>query len=252
MVTSEEEQSARFAIVSSARSGSNMLQSLLDRHPEVRCYGEIFNPSYPLGYQKWANRSLFKRLFCKYGRDRSVQEYLDSLFEFPRDSVTAVGFKVMYPGQFNRCAIFPFYWQEHSFKIVRLVRDNLLRRYVSGQIARRDERWSSNQAREDVVTIRVTPEEARTSLRKMELINRNIDAVVAEFDSITVKYEQLVNGSADVIGKVCSFLGVSAESLDRLEARTARQNPYSLAVLIENYEEIRTSLRHTEYEWMLD
>jgi len=37
-----------FAILARPRTGSNHLVSLLDSHPEIRCYGEIFRPKYRL------------------------------------------------------------------------------------------------------------------------------------------------------------------------------------------------------------
>lgn len=94
----------RFAIISGARSGSNMLRSLLESHPGVECLGEIFNPNYGAGYARWRQKSSVRKLRHRYLRDHCVELYLDTLFNVPasKSSLRAKGFKVMYPGQYNR------------------------------------------------------------------------------------------------------------------------------------------------------
>ena len=78
----------RFVLLSNARSGSNMLQSMLDKHPQIVCYGEVFNPMYGKGYVKWVKKSFLRRLAEKYIRDFCVENYLNTLSDVPSSGIT--------------------------------------------------------------------------------------------------------------------------------------------------------------------
>lgn len=231
-----------------------MLKSLLDSHPQVECLGEIFNPVYGPGYKKWVQQSRVRHILNKYSRNHCVESYLDSLFArrpHPKESPKAVGFKVMYPGQFNRCSIFPYYWQEHEFKIIRLTRRNLLRRYLSGRIACLEDVWSAPEHRGKQMSIKLDINDLMRNIHRMETINTSIDALANEFQNIMVDYEQLVADRTNVMTGVFEFLGVSQTDAEKIKAGTARQNPDKLNDLIQNYEEVYGALKNTPYKWCL-
>jgi LPS sulfotransferase NodH len=252
-MTIQETGLQRYVVLSSARSGSNMLKSLLDAHPQVECLGEIFNPVYGPGYKKWVQKSRVRHILNKYARNYCVESYLDSLFTKnpQRNSPRALGFKVMYPGQFNRCSLFPYYWQEHEFKIVRLTRRNLLRRYLSGRIACLENVWSAPEHRGKQVTIKLDIDDLIRSIHRMETINMSIDALANEFQNVMVDYEQLVADRTPAMRRIFEFIGVSATEAEHIKSGTARQNPDKLIDLIQNYDEVYEALENTPYEWFL-
>jgi len=244
----------RFAVLSSARSGSNMLRSLLQAHPKVECLGELFNPAYEHGHANWLQQSRLRRLADRYVRDHSVELYLDSLFaaNSPSGAATAWGFKVMYPGQFHRCGIFPYYWQKHDFKIIRLARRNLLRRYVSEKIAAAEGIWSAREYRGKQLTITVDINDLRGQLHRMETIDSSIDALAKEFRHIFVEYTELVSNPRKTMNDIFEFLGVSTDEAAAIAATTVRQNPAELKEVVENYDEVRASLQGSPYRVFLD
>lgn len=253
-MTTQEQGLQRFAVLSNARSGSNMLKSLLDKHPRVKCLGEIFNPVYGAGYVNWVNRSALRRFIGRYLRNHCVESYLDSLVQGQTGgkSLQAHGFKVMYPGQFYRCSIFPYYWQEREFKIIRLTRRNLLRRYLSGRIAERENVWSAQAHRGEQLTIRIDLEDLRRSIKRMETINQNTDALAWEFPNIMIDYERLVADRTTVMKTIFEFIGVNPAEVEDMNSSTARQNPGKLHALIENFDEVRATLLATQHEWFLE
>ncbi|MCU0694120.1 MAG: sulfotransferase [Polyangiaceae bacterium] len=252
---SEQMTAQRFVVLSSARSGSNMLRSLLEEHPDVACSGEMFNPANGDGYVKWARKSAVRRLQNRYLRNHCVEAYLDNLFAkaYLQGAPKAIGFKVMYPGQFNRCSIFPYYWQEHGFKIVRLTRHNLLRRYVSSKIANLEDVWATREHRGTRVTLKVEIDDLLARLSRMEVINQRINSLVNEFDHIMVDYERLVADKGAVMQAVFGFLGVGGGDRSHdVQAKTVRQNPDRLSDLIENYDEVCTALQATPWRRFIE
>jgi hypothetical protein len=231
-----------------------MLKSLLDAHPQVECLGEIFNPVYGPGYKKWVEQSRVRQVLNKYSRNYCIESYLDSLFArrpHLEESPKALGFKVMYPGQFNRCSIFPYYWQEHEFKIIRLTRRNLLRRYLSGRIACLEDVWSAPEHRGKQMSIELDINDLIRSIHRMETINTSVDALANEFQNIMVDYEQVVADRTNVMMGIFQFLGVNPTDAEKIKAGTARQNPDKLNDLIQNYEEVYEALEDTPYKWCL-
>ena len=110
----------QFVVLASARTGSNMLVSLLDQHPQVRCVGEAFNPQSSFGYQRWVARTGLRRLVSRFANDYCVTEYLASLLSTrEKPGARAVGYKVIYPGQFDRWTGFRCHWRTHDVKIIK-------------------------------------------------------------------------------------------------------------------------------------
>jgi len=242
----------RFVIFSSARSGSGMLQTLLDGHSQIKCYGETFNPSSRYGYVKWMKNSFYRRTLNKYFRDYLVDNYLDSLFlgESSNDN-EAIGFKVMYPGQFNRCSRFRYYWWINNFKIIRLTRRNLLRRFVSSQIAAKEGVWKAKKNRGNAISIKVDTNDLIQAFYRMETWDRTIDSIAQEFRNLMVDYESLISNRENIMRSVYSFLSVNENEAEYIKPKSARQNPSDISELIENYDEVYSALQNTQYEYFL-
>ena len=243
----------RFVVLSNARSGSNMLVTMLDGHPEVRCFGEVFNPQSSFGYENWIRKSLWRRLGNQYIRNYCTERYLDSLCApGSQDKVQAVGFKVIYPGQFDRCSNFRYYWRTREFKAIGLTRENSLRRYVSSRIANEEGVWSAKEQRDRKVSVEVDVNDLLHAVARMETVNRLIETLTAEFWGIGVKYEALLLHRERVLKKIFQFLGVNESQAVRVQPTTVKQNPARLDEIIDNYEEVRSALLGTAYERFLE
>jgi len=117
----------KFLIVSIPRSGSNMLVGMLDQHPEIQCYAELFHPD------KIYNRDVFSRHgipdFTLNQRNKDPFGYLDYIFRHKfKQNTKAIGFKI-FPGQNDE--LLQLLLQDSSIKKIILIRDNLLRCYLS-------------------------------------------------------------------------------------------------------------------------
>jgi LPS sulfotransferase NodH len=252
-LTPQDKQLVKFVVLTQARTGSNMLVSMLDNHPEIRCIGEVFNPHSTFGYENWLRKSPLRQITNSYMRDYCVEKYLDSLFALKtKDNTRAVGFKVIYPGQFDRWSNFRYYWQTYDFKIISLVRHNLLRKYLSSKIANLEDVWSAQADRGKIVSVKVDVGDLKREIARMDTIYRLIDTLTIEFRGIQVSYEELSTSRESVMKAILQFLEIKEFDADTLKARTAKQNPYRLDELIENYDEVRSVLRNTQHEWFLE
>ena len=205
---SPKKEIQKFVLMSYARCGSNMLQALLKEHSQITCYGEIFNPSYGKGYLKWVDKSIFRRLSNKFLRDYAIETYLNNISTIPVQAGSqAVGYKVMYPGQFERYSNFRDHWKSNNFKIIRLTRNNLLRRYLSSKIANKEYRWSSKDYRGQSVAIRVDVVDLKRSINCLESIDCQIDTLAEEFQFIRVSHEQIVSNRESSLRSIFEFLG---------------------------------------------
>ena len=243
----------KFVLLSYARCGSNMLQAMLKEHPQITCYGEIFNPAYGKGYLKWVNQSLLRRLSNKYLRDYCIESYLNSICAIPAQAGPyAIGYKIMYPGQFERYQNFRDYWKTNNFKIIRLTRHNLLRRYLSSKIANKEYRWSSSSFRGKLVNITVDVNDLKRSLNCLESIDCQIDTLAEEFQFLRISHEQIIANRKNTLRGVFKFLGVDTDEAENIEPTTVKQNPGKFNKLIKNYDEVRKALMGSQYEWLLD
>lgn len=252
-ITSQQEKLVKFVVLTQARTGSNMLVSMLDKHPEVRCIGEAFNPVSAFGYENWMKKSRLRKVANKYIRDYCVQAYLDSLFSVrSNENIRAAGFKLIYPGQFDRWSSFRYYWRTYDFKIISLIRRNLLRKYVSSQIANLEGVWSTQKRRDEKVHINIDLNDLKRSLARTEAIYKLIDTLTVEFRGVQVSYEELSSDRANAMKSMFQFLGIKEFDSETLTAKTVKQNPEKLDMLIENYDEVYSALRNTKYEWCLE
>ncbi|MHA7826134.1 MAG: sulfotransferase [Roseovarius sp.] len=118
----------RFMIVSKQRSGTNHFVSLLQSHPQIACYGEVFRDGYRV-------TDLIGEALAQYlpieARTNDPDRFLDELEDFVAPEARALGFKV-FPKQFLPVTQIA---RRPEMQIIRLVRPNLLATYSSSRIA---------------------------------------------------------------------------------------------------------------------
>lgn len=228
----------RFVILGQGRTGSNLVQTELNRRwPEMRCLGE------------------------EYGADRRRRAPSETIDEItarvfaPTEDHPIVGCKLfylhLYPSQLRDIITLP------GMKVVHLRRRNLLRRYVSLQIAINNDRWlghrrmSSPTIDERAVTINVD-HFLQDTHRSVDSERRAEEVVVdAGVDVLDVWYEDLSEHLDAELRRIAAFLGAGTPVLES-EPLLRRQNPEPLRLLVRNYEELRGRLSPTAMRVFLD
>jgi hypothetical protein len=129
----------KFLIVSRKRTGSTMLRTALDSHPNIRCLGEIFRIDKPLTERPGTLKTIKKLNPIKYNSseelERSIRDKPINFF----DSVLEKNSRMLAFG----CKIFKRHHEKlvkeaisrDDFRIIILCRDNQLALYSSQKVA---------------------------------------------------------------------------------------------------------------------
>ncbi|HKK70266.1 MAG TPA: sulfotransferase [Candidatus Krumholzibacteria bacterium] len=235
-----------YVVLSTQRSGSTWFRRMLDSHPEIRDFGEIFllRP-----WEGWRAEDLvpFSHHLRDHGgrRPAVTARYLRRLRESPTPA-KAVGFKLMY-GQLARFPELLPLLLRHRFRLIHLVRDNHLDMVISRE---RDERLKITHTREkvEVPALHLDPVRLRQRLRRIGVSVRAGRGLTAVWPHpvCTVRYEDLAADPSAVLRPVVEFLGQRAEGVE-LQSRMQRIATGTYRDRIANYDEIAPLLREWGY-----
>ena len=272
---------ARFIILSAARTGSNLLATALNAHPNIICFRELFNwRTETIGYfvAGYDNDSVVDREF----RDRDEVVFLKArIFCDHPSEIETVGFKAPYGTFIGFPKLQGWLVQEQEVRVLHLRRHNLLRRLVSGRIAEATGKWFTGRSQTTAGKLRLsnipgalrhpiasstrlwrsissgherklnrplltlTPDECEAAFRKEEVRSAQFEQLFARHPMHNLYYEDLAGRQSETLADVQRFLGVEPT---RLTPTTVRQNPEPLRQLIGNYDELRAAFRGTDDE----
>lgn len=244
----------RFVILGTQRTGTILLMGLLDSHPAIVCTGELFQHKADLvqhsvpRYRLYVASSLRDRIFYLAARRRSIQSYLDGVF-MTLDA-PAVGFKLMLD-QARRFPAVLDYLRAHDFKVIHIVRQNLLKMYISRFRARQTGVYLSTESAEKVL-LHVPVDSLVEELAALEEEQETLQSLVSRLslDSVTVSYESIASRARQSeLRRLLLFLGVDPDV--HLEPRSTKITPDDLGEAIANYEEVVTALADTAYQRFL-
>jgi hypothetical protein len=247
-MTGSRPRPTRFVVLAAPRSGSNMLCSLLNSHPQVLCHHEIFNPggiyyALPLRQNGFSIGTL-------EDRDADPLTFLERVWATPLGRA-AVGFKMTCR---QNPAVFRRVLDDKGVRKIVLRRRNRVKALVSTLVAERTGVWEAYREA-DVPRcrpkVRVTPQALREHVRADDAYYAEIDGVLrlTAQTYLRVAYERL--GTPDERVRVLRFLGVRPDSAQQAAAMTAasvKQNPPDLREVVENFAELLASVRGTSLE----
>lgn len=264
-----------FVIWFRGRSGSTHLCSLLNHHPQIKCRREDFSNVYvdemnrpPIGAEVVAgkNGQHFRRLIAfddTYVDDpkrNKVIQHLHDIYSFP---YKACGFKFKFPIQVQ---LFSEVTEElaklrKSLRIITLGRRNVIKQAISYQNKMRILRLTHGGAN----LLQDGPPDSEVNFP----FQVDVDSVIAnarEFKSteavflesvsqirtsddmphMKIDYEDLLEDQSRVIKQVFEFLDV--DPAEEISSHVHKATPDDLSVAIRNYDELRNSVKGTEFE----
>lgn len=243
----------KFIILSSGRSGSNFLVSLLQSHTKIRVYNEVFHFHNPVwGYSGMDYKNSAERLAV---RNKNLTQYVEQELygQYPKN-IEAVGFKLLYLHMEKNKEVEQ--WRQeilksiHNFdniKIIHLQRNNLLKACLSSAIAIRDNRWIVNNKNnlKDIEPIELSSEQCLRYFEEVQSHKNKYTNLLNGYPMIDIYYEDLSINSNDVTKQIQNFLGIEVQEL-KTATKKIIQSP--LSSQINNYYELKEKFINTPYE----
>jgi LPS sulfotransferase NodH len=223
----------KFIIITRSRTGSNLLVSLLDSHPQIEAFGEMFN--------------------LLHGR-RSEWVW-NNVFSYKSKSTKLVGFKIFYyhPQDSDDSWVWDKIYGEKNIPIIHLKRDNVLRTYLSRQIAAKTKVWHDKSGKNSIdlsnKKVSLDPTQSIEEFNKTEAWVENATKRISDHNVLDISYEHLTGEhQKQTLDDIQKFLKVKPISLS---SGMKKQNSEKLSDLIENYTEVESHLTGTKWEQFL-
>lgn len=254
----------RFIVLTTQRSGSTWLIELLNSHPFVTAYSELFLAS-DQSHPTWGAGNLPLWNTWKKEASGSVADYLDRVFargdghasEHGRPAAVgggrqhvraqAIGFKLMY-GQAGAHPDVMAYAAEHSVRLVHLIRRNGLDVLVSRLCAvQRGVFHSTGEQDLPPVRVRIDPESVAATLARYD---REIERARRRFSRLGLPYAEFFYEDLcrDAARSVLDFLSVDPQPL---RSRLRKINGGPRRNLVANYDEVAAALGSTRFAHFL-
>jgi len=240
-------------IITSQRSGSNFLRNCLNSHPMVSCEGELLigaNVALPniLKYRRTPVK--IYRYICSRAWNplRILEEF------YAREDAPVGAFKAMY-NHLTSKTVQDFFSRHTDIRIIHLRRDNLLKQYVSKMLLgkKRDHPWQPHSTKKlPIVSTRISPNSAVQNMKRVAAQFVYFEDFFAHHKKITLVYEQMIEGSGlsdHAASEVSRLLNIEYKPLS---CEFVKVNPNELRLIVENYDEIVSAFRGTEFERYLD
>jgi LPS sulfotransferase NodH len=218
----------RFIVLTRSRTGSNLLLSFLNSHPNIFAEGEIF--------ARLHGADATARLRAAFGRQ-------------PRH-VKAKGFKIFYYHPLDAKA--EDLWNElerrADIRVIHLRRENTLRTLLSRKIAGMKDSWTGTRfdtADTGSKRVTMTAEELAEGFRQTREWEESAAKRFRLHPMLHVTYEELVRNPTRVHAELVNFLDAPPSSPS---TALRQQNPERLRELISNYDELKQYFAGSQWE----
>lgn len=224
---------AKLCVLTTGRTGSDLLVELMDSHPRMRCEKEVLGEPHRDARRFIRGRVLVARLRgeAAYGfKINSLNLRVASRRWNLPTFIRALG--------------------EDGFRFVRLKRGNLLRQAISAMRAGETREYHAT-APVGTGPITLDPLNVIYLIRNFEVYEDLIDANVQGFPNLLLTYEDDLDdqpAQQDALNRVFSFVGLEPAPVTSPLVKTT---PRGLADAVANHEELAAVLRGTRYERFL-
>lgn len=227
-----------FIIFTQGRTGSNLLRSLLNSHPNIFCIRDPF--------VRWHIKVLFPKLhiqgkWAKYSKRATVCGLLfhDMHLNFQKIAHQEI----------------LSYFYNQGWKVIHLRRENFFNQIISARFAFSHRQWHYYSAADGELirlkNIYIAPTEMIQFLEEREARYLREGEMMAQFPHMKIVFEKNLSTAEQhqqTVDKICDYLGIPSAPVQTKLIKTPREPKE----LLQNYEEIAASLKNTRYAHFLE
>ncbi len=251
------------------RSGTGVLNSVINAHPEISCVGELFHPNEISHKNNYFNFLLQK---IRIDPTRALPGANETNYQEFMAHIKSLAYKknIFIDVKYSSTHHFNDYWhstfdmpkflqlcKKDQRKILHLKRRNYLKTYISGRLAEQNKIWHTQEKSAIKITSLILNETSLLNyLRSTTRQVNNFDGYLRKYAHVLeLEYEELFqeNGllSIQIAEKIADFLEVERKPFETVSPTLIKQTSNNLAAVIENIDEITIALNKTEFSWML-
>jgi LPS sulfotransferase NodH len=227
----------KFIVLSRSRTGSNLLISYLNSHPNISAEREIF----------------------RFLNDQDYHSLLKCTFSKQPFFIKAKGFKLFYThpiddptSTFQKgSGLWDTLSSMSDLYVIHLKRENILKTMISRKLAGETNIWVAKSTRQlrNEVTVNLSEEELRTEFERTRDWELTGEDLFSNHPRLVVNYEDLANNPDATFQIITEFLGVQYQSP---RTKQIKQNPKSMRERLENYDKLKSAFSKTAWASFFD
>jgi LPS sulfotransferase NodH len=235
-----------FLIVGRSRVGSNLLRGLLNGHPGVVTYGEIFRDTRNMD---WDHTGYFQSPAAATRLQEDPVRFVDTQVfgRYPRGT-GAVGFKLFYyhAREGRAREVWDYLAQRRDLLVLHLKRRNILQTHLSRKRAALTDRWVNTSGQpEDNLVVTLDYEECLNDFRQTRGWEEDCDRLFGGHRKLDVLYEGLAGDYQAEAARIQAFLGLPPHAV---APSTFQQTRQPLHATIANYADLKARFAGTPWE----
>lgn len=227
-----------FVIRTFPRCGTHMVRTALNRHPELFCHDEIFNPDTEPAAD-----------IERRGPEGQVRHYLNS--QNTGCVIHAYAFSERFEGAEIQKAAWDYIADnQDKYSIIVLNRKDWVRRMASVALARQTKRWHRWRSQSNgkaTATVKIHPEFAEWHFQAQAA---SLADTEARFPTAPLYwYEDLVDNWTGKIAEIQQILDVKPMAM---QPKMLKQDKRPINKIVRNYTALRRAFRGSEWEHLFD
>lgn len=248
-----EKKPKKFCVITTPRSGSTWLATLLDSHPQIKSFEEPF--IWRADRPNWTDRNFPSYYNYKTNAPKSpftLFKYLNILSNYKSDTeFDIIGFKVMY-NQIQENPEIMLKLLLDNYRIIHLIRQNYLDVIISRAAKKQHRIAHSNQVQSKTKQVTLDTEHLIEDLDRCQRNNKLFRPLlkIMPLPVLEITYESMQQDYNRVLRLVADFLGVSSNSIT-FQSDLKRINQGKYSEKIANYDEVVKTLSRSSYSAFL-
>jgi LPS sulfotransferase NodH len=243
-----------FILLADRRSGTTLVIDCLNNHPRIHCEKRAFgiekkieNPTpdrHSGGYFLYRTESLGRRIRHFMDRAGLIREYLTNEIFLADDDGDVRGVRLIYNAAEHYTQVLDLAKAE-GIKVLHLVRENVLKTYVSHETAPLHKMHHPREGAE-IKTVKLHVD-VSAMLGSLERRAARIQAMrdrIADIPHLEVTYESFVADRDAEGARILPFLGVDVVPM---KTDLVKINPDTISDVIDNYDEVSAALAGTPF-----